>query len=258
MQKKVIGNLKMNLISLSERDVYLDNLKKEFKLSKLEDTEVIVCVPSVHLETFSKKLKFKNLSIGVQNIFWEDRGSYTGEISAPMVKALGGNYVIVGHGERRKYMSETNDIFNLKIKAALRSELSPIYCIGESLEERGADLTYKVITDQLKTGLKDVTASKAEKIIYVYEPVWSAGTDEVPSSDEILEEKLIIKKILSEIFSAEFANKVAILYGGSITAKIVEDVCLKPEMDGGLIGRESLNPKDFLKIAQIIDKNNLK
>lgn len=253
MKIMIVGNLKMNLLTSNERERYLESFRGELKKKKIVGAELVLCPPVIHLETFFKKIKNKQVSFGAQNIAWEERGSFTGEISAPMVKGLGGKYVIVGHSERRKYSAETNELANVKIKLALKNGLSPIYCVGETREERESGEMAKVIVKQLREGLQEIVSTKIASVVIAYEPVWAVGSDAVPTSNEILEVKILIRKILTEMFGPTIAGKIAILYGGSVKATMVKQVCLEPEMDGVLVGRESLIPVEFLKIAEIID-----
>lgn len=255
MSKIIVGNLKMNLLTLAERERYLESFKKELKGRKIDDSQIIICSPSVHAESFVKKLKTKKIALGAQNLFWEERGSYTGEISATMLKNLGLEYVIIGHSERRKYFKETSLDANLKIKAALKANLAPIYCVGETHHEREEGVAAQVITQQILEGFADISSVKASSVIVAYEPVWAVGSDQIPKSDEILEVRILLRKIFAEIYGLQTADKIKVLYGGSVKAVSANQVCLEPGMDGVLVGRESLVPNEFLKIVEILDKN---
>jgi len=254
MKKIIIGNLKMNLLSAQEREEYFSIFKKEQGNVKLKNTDIILCPPSIHLESF-KKWNNKKIYLGAQNIFSENSGSYTGEISPLMVKNLGSEFSIIGHSERRRYFGETNQEINAKIVLALKNGLKPIICVGETKIEKDSQVTQRVITEQVKETLAGIGRVKAENIIIAYEPVWAVGSDEVPTSNEIMEVKVLIRKILVDIWDKKYAEKVAILYGGSVNAKTARQVCVESEMEGALIGRESLTPYEFFKIAEIIDKN---
>jgi triosephosphate isomerase len=170
-----------------------------------------------------------------------------------MVKNIGAEYAIVGHSERRKYFGENNKMINLKIKALIKERMTAIFCFRETLEERGAGITSRIISSQIFEGLDGVSAAGLEKIIFAYEPVWAVGTDSVPTSNGIMEVKILIRKILAEKYGIKFSQKAVILYGGSVREKIIRQVCLDPGMDGVLVGRESLDPHEFLKIAQVLD-----
>ncbi len=252
MDKLVVGNLKMNILSPLERDRYLDLVKKELLGKKLTKTEIVLCPPCIHIESFKESFGEK-IKIGSQNIFWEMEGSFTGEISPAMVKNYGGEYVIIGHSERRKYFCENNEEINLKIGAALKANLRPIVCVGETKVEKDANRTMEVLSCQVKEALFEVSRTKIGQIAIAYEPIWAVGTDVIPTSNEIMEAKLLIRKILIETFDKKYAESVKIIYGGSVNSKTAREVCIDPEMDGVLIGRESLIPFEFIKIAQIIN-----
>lgn len=253
MKKYIIGNLKMNLVSVEEREKYLDWMKKELLDKKFEQTEIVLCPPFVHLESFGR-IKSKKVNLGAQNVFAENKGAYTGEVSPLMIKNLDCDYVILGHSERRRYFGESDEEINMKVAAALRNGLNVVLCIGETKKEREDGQVLEVITRQLENSLFNISRIKAEHIIAVYEPIWSVGSDEIPTANEIMEARLIIKRILIKLFSKKYAEQVAIIYGGSVNAKTINQVCLDAGMDGALIGRESLLPNEFIKIAEIIDK----
>lgn len=251
--KLVIGNLKMNLVSVMERERYFKALKEEMTRNKFSETGIVLCPPFVHLEAFAKNLG-KKVRLGAQDMFSEDKGSYTGEISPLMLKNFGGEYVILGHSERRRYFAEKNEEINLKIISALKNGLKPILCVGETRQEKEEHQTLRVITKQLREALRNISRTKAEQIVIAYEPVWAVGTDVVPTSHEIMEAKVLIVKILAELFERKYAEKVKIVYGGSVSAKTVRQVAVDSKMDGVLVGRESLAPREFLKIAKLINE----
>ncbi|GBE16342.1 triosephosphate isomerase [bacterium BMS3Abin15] len=272
MKKLIVGNLKMNILSPAERERYFKSFNNELGRKSFKKVEIIICPPFIHLESFASNLgsktvhpvksaeggakQFNMVKIGAQDMHWEDRGSYTGGISPTMIKNTGAEYVIIGHSERRKYFGETNEIVNLKIKSALKNRLTPIVCIGETKEEKEMDITMDIIIQQIREGLCDITRTQMDKIIFAYEPVWAVGSDVVPSSDEIMGARLLIKKILTEKYGHKYIEKVKILYGGSVNYRIIKQVCIEPEMSGVLVGGESLVPHDFIKIAQEIDSNS--
>lgn len=255
MEKYIIGNLKMNLLTVAERNHYLASFSTELKKSKFENSKIVLCPPFIHLEKFSGVFGGTQAEIGVQDIYFEERGSFTGEISPTMVKNFGGYYSIIGHSERRRYFGETNEIANEKIKIALKNGLRPIYCLGETEDERRRDLTFDVIAKQIKEAFLGIANTQADKIIIAYEPIWAVGTDAIPESNEIMEVKIWIRKMLSELYSQDIAEKIPVLYGGSVKVKSVKQACIDPGMDGVLVGRESLVPMEFLKVANIIDKS---
>lgn len=252
MNKLVVGNMKMNILSTLEREQYFKLFKKESVGKELSRTSIVLCPPAVHLEAFNG-LKNEKTAIGAQNMFWERSGSYTGEISPAMIKNLGAEYVILGHSERRRYFCEKNDEINLKVVSALRNGLIPIVCVGETKAEKATGQALRVISKQTKEALSGISRVKAEQIIIAYEPVWAVGSDVIPTSHEIMEAKVLVRKILVELFDKKYANLVRILYGGSVNAKTAQEVCVEPGMDGVLVGRESLASYEFMKIAEIIN-----
>ncbi len=251
MKKLIVANLKMNLVSPQERERYLTSLAKELQGKKIKNSEIILCPPFVHLEAFGK-IKNKNIKLGAQNVFSEDGGSYTGEISPTMLKNFGCEYVILGHSERRRYFSENNEDINLKIVAAIKNGLHPILCLGETKAEKESELTLQIIEKQVQECLAGISRTKLEQIIFVYEPIWAVGSDLIPTMNEIMEAKVLIRKILVEMFGQKYIKNIQILYGGSVNCKNSKEVCIDPELDGVLVGRESLVPHEFMKIVETL------
>lgn len=250
--KLVVGNMKMNILSPLERERYLATFQNELEKKILERTEIVLCPPFIHIEKFFEVLG-KGIKIGAQEIFWEREGSFTGEISPAMVKNFGGEYAIIGHSERRRYFGETDELANLRVAAALKIGLKAVICVGETAQEKKSGQTLRIVTNQVKMALKNINRTKAHDVIITYEPVWAVGSDAVPTSNEIMEAKLLIKKILVALWEKRYAEHVKILYGGSVSAKTVKEVCIDAAMDGVLVGRESLVPYEFIKIAEIIN-----
>jgi len=242
----------MNLLTSQDRSKYFELFKKEFKGKKLKETEIVLCPPFIHIEAF-KKISNNKIKLGAQDMFWEGAGSYTGEISGSMLKNFGCEYVIIGHSERRRYFCENDEEVNLKVNACIRVGLKPILCVGETKIEKATHQMLNVITKQVKKAFQGISRGKIENTIVAYEPVWAVGTDETPSAHEIMEAKVLIRKILVEMFGKKYAEKVPILYGGSVNLRTAQEVCVSPGMDGVLIGKESLLPHEFLKIAEIIN-----
>lgn len=257
LRKKIaVGNLKMKLLNKAEAEKYCELFKKGKSLAKLKNTELIICPPFVYLQNFVDNFKGKNIFVGVQDVFWEKEGPFTGEISPVMAKNSGVTHAIIGHSERRRIFGETNETANLKIKAALKENLIPIYCIGETEKERMAGETKLVISNQLAEGLSGISRLNIEKIIVAYEPVWAIGTDRAPAVNEIMEARILIRKIIFGMFPAKPINGPMIIYGGSVSEKTAKKVCVESGMDGILVGRESLNIHGFFEIAGIIEKDN--
>ena len=258
MNKKnlVIANFKMKLASKSEVDTWIRNFEKASKKS-LKKTEVVFGVPSIFVSLFKPLAKKEEFYLGTQNCFWEDSGSYTGEISPKMLKSMDVEYVILGHSERRKYFNEQNQEIALKVEKALKNRVTPIICIGENAEEKKQDLTMQVILKQLREILKNVGRGNVEKIVLCYEPVWAISSnnpDQPPTSNEIMEARLLIKKFLVEKYGKSTAERVKIIYGGSVDQMNVEETCLDSGMEGALVGSCSTKPYDFMKLIQKFDE----
>lgn len=255
MEKLLIGNHKMNLLTLAERDNYLSSLNAETQRISRQDLEIVVCPAFVHLEKFVQELSGANIRVGAQNSSAEVRGSFTGEVSASMLKALGVSHVIVGHSERRMLFGETSKDFNAKVRAVIAAGLNAVYCVGESRDQRGSGEMAAALERQLSEGLQEVAVSQLDRIIIAYEPIWAVGSDEIPRTDEVMEARILIRKILAKIYGLEKVSGVRILYGGSVKVATAKQLCVDPGMDGVLVGRESLIPREFLKIGEIISKN---
>ena len=250
-QKIIIANWKMNPVSFSEADNLIKTIKKGIKM--LDNVKVVICPPSIYLSKIKTNTSF---DLGIQDISWEDKGAFTGEISATMAKNLKIKYTIIGHSERRKYLNETDEMVNLKIKAALRSNLKLILCVGETLKENEQDKASEVITRQLEKALKNIPKSKISsknigdsKLKIAYEPIWAIGTGETPLVDDIMSVNLLIKKTISNLYDRETAEKVSILYGGSVNSQNALDFVNKTGMDGLLVGGASLNGSEFVRIV---------
>ena len=244
----IIANWKMNPVSFGEVESLMKTIKKGIK--EIEDVKVIICPPAVYLSRIKPNSSFE---LGIQNIFWEDKGAYTGEVSAVIAKNLEIKYTIIGHSERRKYLNETDEIVNLKMRSALKNNLNPILCIGETLKEREQDKASEVITNQLKTAFEGISnlQSPISNMCIAYEPIWAIGTGETPSTNEIMSTCLLIKKVVSNLYDREMAEKISILYGGSVDSKNAFDFVDKTGMNGLLIGGASLNGSEFVRIVNL-------
>jgi triosephosphate isomerase len=251
-RKYLIGNLKMNLSSKEEADQYLSVLRREMTGRRFEHTEIVVAPPFIHLDRFHDGLP-KNVALGAQDVFWGKEGSYTGEISVSMLKDVGAEYAIVGHSERRVYGGETDGMIADKVRAVLRSNLRPVLCIGETAEERSAGRIADVLETQLSGSLLDLSPLQAEKIVVAYEPRWAIGTDRIPGAEEILQAKVIIYRTLSDSCGTAVADRIPVLYGGSVKTVLLDSVCFGSQMDGVLVGRESLFPYEVVKMADRIE-----
>lgn len=249
MRKKVVaGNWKMNL-NLSETIELISELKNS--LSELEtQTGVIVCPPFTSLETAKTLLKDSSIGLGAQNMHQADSGAFTGEVSADMLKSVGCEYVILGHSERRTIFKETDEQINEKIKKAISSDLKPIFCIGESLEERESGKTENVVETQIKNGLSGLSEPDLENLIIAYEPVWAIGTGKTASPEQAQEVHKFIRKLLTNLYSANLAENTVIQYGGSVKPDNATELFSQPDIDGGLIGGASLKADSFTAIIK--------
>ncbi len=216
------------------------------QVADVKDRVILLCPPLLVLSKVNDEIKNSNVALGAQNLFWEDQGAFTGEVSAPMLKAIGCTYVIIGHSERRQYFGETNETVNKKLFASLKHGLLPIVCIGEKLEEREAGKTFKVIESQVKGSFANVTPEQWKKIVVAYEPVWAIGTGKTATPDQAQEVHAFIRKLLPK----EVAERVRILYGGSVKPENVKALMAQPDIDGGLVGGASLKVDSFARLAK--------
>jgi len=237
------GNWKMNKNIIEAVD--LAN-KLKTALADVTDKEIVICPPFVCLQAVSDALSNSEMAVGAQNIYWEDSGAFTGEISCPMIKSAGCTYVIIGHSERRQFFGETDETVNKKLKAALNHYLIPIVCVGETLEEREKNLTFKVIERQINNGLKEIAENDLQKIVIAYEPVWAIGTGKTATPDQAQEVHAFIRGLLPK----SAAQDIRILYGGSVKPDNTKELMSKPDIDGGLVGGASLKAEDFTKIVK--------
>jgi triosephosphate isomerase len=249
MRRKVIaGNWKMN------KDIHeTANLIAELR-ERLKDfnnqVDVVICPPYTSLVVAKSLIKDSPIKLGAQNMSQYDDGAYTGEISATILTAIGCRYVILGHSERRQYFKETDDLINSKLRKALSIGLTPIACIGETLEEREAGVTDKVITTQIKGVLRELSSSEVEKIIIAYEPVWAIGTGKNATPEQANQVHKLIRKLIGQLYSWSLAEKILIQYGGSMNAQNAASLLSQSDIDGGLIGGASLKSDAFISIIQ--------
>jgi triosephosphate isomerase len=212
--------------------------------------EIVVCAPYVDLHTAVAAAKGSNVFVGAQNMHWEKEGAFTGEISAPMLKAIDVTHVILGHSERRQYFNETDDTLNRKLEFALESGLTPIVCVGEVLEEREAGLTEDVLRRQCTRAFSGISAKKAAKMTIAYEPVWAIGTGKTATPAMASDAHAVIRHEAAKAFGDEFAAALRILYGGSVKPDNATSLMSEEEIDGALVGGASLDPKNFTKIVK--------
>ena len=260
MKKIVVANLKMNIVLKFEVDNWINRFSQQKQNISFSKVEIVVCPSLIYLSAFIDKLKSSGTVIGAQDCFWERKGSYTGSSSATSIKSLGGEYVILGHSERRKYVGETDDLISLKLKTSTNVGLKSILCVGEMAEERQKDLTGQVLKEQLDGCLNDFPQGQLNRLLICYEPVWAISSNNPissPTADEIMTARLMIKKILVKKYGANLVDKVKILYGGSVNQRNVEEICLNTGMDGVLVGKASLVPAEFIGIVKKVEENCL-
>ena len=243
--KIVAGNWKMNKTP-SEAAGLIEGIRNATNQGDC-GVEVVVCVPFVDIPAAAAALKGSKIGLGAQNMHWKANGAYTGEVSAAMLKDLGVQYVILGHSERRQYFAETDETVNLKLKAALEAGLTPIVCVGETLQEREEGKMQEVIVSQVTKDLAGCQES-FEKIVIAYEPVWAIGTGKTATSTQAQEVHALIRATLAKMNPAQ-AEKVRIQYGGSMKPNNAADLMAKPDIDGGLIGGAALEAESFAAIV---------
>ena len=244
-RKKIIaGNWKMN--KTPSEAVELVNLLKD--LVKNDDVDVVYCVPAIDIVPVVEATKGTNVAVGAENMYFEESGAYTGEISAAMLVDAGVKYVIIGHSERRDYFKEDDVLLNNKVKKAFEAGITPILCCGESLEQRELGVTMDWIRLQIKSDLAGVTADQVKSMVIAYEPIWAIGTGKTATSDQAQEVCKGIRDLIAEIYDTDTAEAVRIQYGGSMNAGNAAELLAKPDIDGGLIGGASLKA-DFGQVV---------
>lgn len=249
MRKNIVaGNWKMNK-NLQEGTQLAKELQEALN-GKTVNCEVVICPPFIHLASIKGEICSKTISLGAQNCADKESGAYTGEVSASMLVSTGATHVILGHSERRAYYGETNAILLEKVKLALENKLTPIFCIGEVLEEREAGIQNKVVESQIREALFGLSAEDFKKIVLAYEPVWAIGTGKTATSEQAQEMHAFIRATIKQQFGAEIADETSILYGGSCNAANAKELFSNPDVDGGLIGGASLKVDTFMPIIE--------
>ena len=240
----IAGNWKMNMTP-SEAVKLVEELKP---LVVNDDVDVVYCVPAIDIVPVVEAVKGTNVQVGAENFYIEDKGAYTGEISAPMLVDAGVKYVIIGHSERREYFKEDDAFLNKKVKKAIASGLTPILCCGETLEQREMGVTMDWIRLQIKSDLAGVAADDVKNLVIAYEPIWAIGTGKVATTAQAQEVCGFIRTVFEELYDKETADQIRILYGGSVNASNAAELFAQPDIDGGLVGGASLKP-DFADIV---------
>ena len=244
-RKKIIaGNWKMNMTP-SEAVALVNELKP---LVVNDEVDVVFCVPAIDIIPAMEAAKGTNIQIGAENMYFEEKGAYTGEISPNMLNDAGVKYVIIGHSERREYFAETNETVNKKVLKAFEHGITPIICCGESLTQREQGITIDWIRQQIKIAFLNVTADQAKTAVIAYEPIWAIGTGKVATTEQAEEVCAAIRACIGEIYNEATAQAIRIQYGGSVSAASAPELFAQPDIDGGLVGGASLKP-DFGKIV---------
>ncbi len=245
-KKLIAGNWKMNKSSADGVALVRDIV---IAVGKQADVEVVVCPPFTAVEAVGKAIEGSNVKLGAQNMHSEASGAFTGEISAPMLRAIFATHVILGHSERRTLFGETDEVVNRKVLSALKNQLRPIFCVGEALSERESGSTLKVVQTQMERGLEGVNKDQAPTVIVAYEPVWAIGTGKVATTEQAQEVHAFIRGLLAKLFTDPVAQKVRILYGGSMKPANAPELLAQKDIDGGLIGGASLEARSFVELV---------
>ena len=220
------------------------------ELFDIENVDIVVCPPYTLLANISDALETSNVFVGAQDLYWQEEGAFTGEVSAKMLKDAGCEYVIIGHSERRQLFGETNETVNKKIKAALKYELAPIVCVGETLAQREAGKTFAIIEEHVKGAFNGLTEEEVERIIIAYEPVWAIGTGKTATPDQAQEAHKYIRALVNQTYSGHLANLIRIQYGGSVKPENAPELMSQPDIDGALVGGASLQAASFSAIVK--------
>ncbi|MCH7762051.1 triose-phosphate isomerase [candidate division TA06 bacterium] len=243
----IVGNWKMNLL-LEEATHLALSLVRE--LDGIEAGEVVICPPYTSLSEVSKRISGSSIRLGAQNMHWEDRGAYTGEISPQFLLDIGCQYVIIGHSERRQQFGETGEVVNRKAKSAVSKGIIPIVCVGETLFERKEGKTEEVVRRGVEASLKGISREEIVKVVIAYEPVWAIGTGNTASPEDANAVHRLIRQVLTHLYDEEVAQEVRIQYGGSVTPENIEGIMKEPEIDGALVGGASIQSGSFVKIIK--------
>lgn len=242
----IAGNWKMNFTP-AEAQAFIEEIKP--MVAGKDNCDIVFCAPYVTIAAAMKAAEGSNIKIGAENVHFAPKGAYTGEVSADMLKAIGVEYVIVGHSERRQYFAETDETVNLRTKAALAAGMKVILCLGEVKEQRLAGITDEVVAMQTKLDLAGISAEELKNVIIAYEPVWAIGTGLTATPEQAEETCAVIRKVLASLYGEEVAEATTIQYGGSMNEKNAAELLAKPDVDGGLIGGASLVASKFTAIV---------
>jgi triosephosphate isomerase len=245
----IAGNWKMNKTATEARDLATRLIPL---VSGVKDRDIVLAPPFTALSAVAAAIKGTNMALSAQDLFWEDKGAFTGQISAEMLLDSGCKYVIIGHSERRQYFGETDETVNKKLRQALNKGLLPIVCVGETLKEREAGKANEVIERQLTGALKGVIAAEMQKVVIAYEPVWAIGTGKTATPQQANEIHAFIRQKITSLYSGDVAGSLRIQYGGSVTPENVSQLMAMPDIDGALVGGASLKPESFAALVKFV------
>jgi triosephosphate isomerase len=236
--------------TISEAIELTNGIKRE--LYNMDSLDIVLCPPFTSLYSVSEVIIGSNIQLGAQDTYWQEQGAFTGEVSAAMLKDAGCKFVVIGHSERRQYFSETNQTVNKKIKSAIKVDLIPIFCVGETLTQREENKTLQVVRKQVQEGLKGISLEEIKDIVIAYEPVWAIGTGRNATASQAEEVQKYIRSLLSELYDEKTANAIRIQYGGSVKPdNNIEELIRQPDIDGALVGGASLKIDSFSQIVKI-------
>ena len=246
MRKPIIaGNWKMHK-TIAEAVEFVNDIKDKVNNT---DVEAVICAPFTLLKDLKEATKGTNIKIGAQNMHYEDKGAFTGEVSAPMLNELNIDYVVLGHSERRQYFNETNETVNKKVLKALEAGIDPILCIGETLEEREADKTKDVCKVQVEKALENVSKDDMKKVVIAYEPIWAIGTGKTATAEQANDVIAYVREVVKGLYGEEISEEVRIQSGGSVKPSNVAEIMNQSDIDGALVGGASLQPADFTELV---------
>jgi triosephosphate isomerase len=248
MRKALIaGNWKM-FKTLEEAVLFAEDLA--LRVKDVSDREILVCPPSLYISPLIHALADSSVFVGAQNVFWEDQGAFTGEVSAPMVKSTGARFAIIGHSERRQYFSETDETVNKRLNACLKAGITPIVCVGETLDERESGKTLDVIRNQMTKGLTNISKTQATHLVIAYEPIWAIGTGKTATPEIAQEVHGFIRSQVKDLFGPDIEGAIRILYGGSVKPDNIDILMAQADIDGALVGGASLEVASFERIIR--------
>lgn len=249
MRKKIAaGNWKMNTLPDEGENLVIEIVEKSKEVDA--GVELIVCPPFTHLSSVLRRTRDTRVMVGAQNCFWETSGAYTGEISVAMLKEMGVSHVILGHSERREYFNESDEILLKKVRLVLDMGMTPVFCIGEKLEERERSNQFDVVKHQMANVIFKLSESEIKKVVIAYEPVWAIGTGRTATPEQAQKMHAFIREAITVSFSKQVSDIIPILYGGSVKGSNAKEIFSMPDVDGGLIGGASLSSSEFIQIAK--------